>query len=338
VRQYSNKEVEAVVHKSPSVSAPVPQQPSRLQRLLDRLMHFRFRRNLAFLTMALPAILHLFVFAYLPLVGIIVAFKRYRIRDGIFGSEWVGLKNFEFLLGTNQIWTVVRNTLALNLLFIITGTVLSIFIALLIYEIYTSVLVRFYQTTLFFPGFISWVVVTYFVFALLSSDYGLINNLLKSFGFDPITWYSEPQYWPWILLLVSLWKSAGGGSLLYLAGLLGIDPQYYEAARIDGANRWQEFRYITLPLLTPVIVVQLLIAIGYIFNSDFGMFFLVPRDEAALYSTTNVLDTFLYRALRDLGNVGMASAAGLAKSIMGFVLVVLANWLVRRWDAEKSLF
>lgn len=299
---------------------------------------FRTRRTLSLFSMTLPAVLHLFVFAYLPMIGIIVAFQRYRIRDGIFGSQWIGLKNFEFLVRNKQVLEVVRNTVLLNLLFIVVGTIVSIVIALLIFEIYTHFFTKYYQTTLFFPAFISWVVVTYFVYALFSSDNGLVNTLLQRFGQQPVNWYSHPEYWPFILLASSVWKGAGAGSLLYLAGMLGIDPQYYEAARMDGASKWQEIRFITLPLLAPVVVIQLLIAIGYIFNSDFGLFFLVPRDQTVLYPTTNVLDTFLYRALRDLGSVGMASAAGLLKSVLGFCLVVFANWMVRRWDSEKSLF
>jgi len=270
--------------------------------------------------------------------GIIVAFKDYRIRDGILGSQWVGFKNFRFLFGTGQIINVIQNTVLFSSLFFVVGTIVSLLIAILVYEIYTNRVTRFYQTTLFFPQFISWVVVTYFVYALLSGDNGLINNLLRFVGIAPVNWYYEPQYWWAILLSASLWKGVGGGSLLYLAGILGIDPQYYEAARLDGASKWQEIRYITLPLLVPVIVIQALIAIGYLFHSDFGLFYLVPRNTTVLYSATDVLDTFVYRALTSIGNVGMAAAAGLFQSIVGFFLVLLSNWLVRRWDPERALF
>jgi putative aldouronate transport system permease protein len=304
----------------------------------NRAWRYRLRRDLALLALAAPALLYLFVFKYLTMFGVIVAFKRYRTADGILGSPWVGLENFRFMFGTGQIWAVIRNTLALNLLFLTVGTVAALAIAILIYEIYTSRLTRAYQTTLLFPQFISWVLVSYFVYALLSGDSGIINGLLRQWGLQPINWYSSPQYWPAILLLASLWKGVGAGSLLYLAGLLGIDPQYYEAARIDGASKWQEIRYITLPLLLPVLIIQVLIAIGFIFNADFGLFYQVTRNNAALYPTTDVMDTFVYRSLTKIGNVGMAGAAGLLQAVVGFLLVIVSNWLVRRWDPERALF
>jgi putative aldouronate transport system permease protein len=299
---------------------------------------FRLRRNLALLALAAPALLYLFVFKYVTMFGVIVAFKRYRVVDGIVGSPWVGLENFRFMFGTGVIWSVIRNTLVLNLLFLIFGTLVALSVAILINEIYFSKITRVYQTTLFFPQFISWVLVSYFIYVLLSTDSGLINGLLGWFGVEPVAWYSSPTSWPLILLLAAIWKGTGAGSLLYLAGILGIDPQYYEAARLDGASKWQEIRYITLPLLAPVIVVQLLIAIGFIFNADFGLFFQVTRNNVALYPTTDVMDTFVYRSLTKLGNVGMAGAAGLMQAAVGFVLVLLSNWLVRRWDPERALF
>jgi putative aldouronate transport system permease protein len=314
----------------------VPATPVHAPRLAAR--RVRLRRNLGLLMLATPALLYLFVFKYLTMFGAIVAFKRYRTVDGILGSPWVGLENFRFMFGTGQIWTVIRNTLLLNTLFLAVGTIASLTVAILIYEIYNRRVTRAYQTTLFFPQFISWVLVSYFVYALLSTDSGIVNGLLRRFGQQPISWYTSPQYWPVILLLASLWKGVGAGSLLYLAGLLGIDPQYYEAARIDGATKWQEIRFITLPLLTPVIIIQLLIAIGFIFNADFGLFYQVTRDNAALYPTTDVMDTFVYRSLTTVGNVGMAGAAGLMQAVVGFVLVIVSNWLVRRWDPERSLF
>jgi putative aldouronate transport system permease protein len=299
---------------------------------------FRLRRNLALLALAAPALVYLFIFKYATMVGLIVAFKRYRVADGILGSPWVGLENFRFMFGTGVIWGVIRNTLALNLLFLVITTIVSLAVAILINEIYFSKITRVYQTTLFFPQFISWVLVSYFVYVLLSTESGVVNAVLSWFGVAPVRWYSSPQYWPLILLLAAIWKGTGSGSLLYLAGILGIDPQYYEAARLDGASKWQEIRHITLPLLAPVIVVQVLIAIGFIFNADFGLFFQVTRNNVALYPTTDVMDTFVYRSLTKLGNVGMAGAAGLMQAAVGFVLVLASNWLVRRWDPERSLF
>lgn len=333
VRWRSNSEVEMIRPQKTSASTtPIVHARTTYAR------RTRLRRNLALLVLAAPALIYLFVFKYLTMFGVIVAFKRYRTVDGILGSPWVGFDNFRFMFGTGQIWIVIRNTLALNLLFLIAGTIMSIIVAILIYEIYTSRITRAYQTTLFFPQFISWVLVSYFVYALLSTESGILNNLLREYGLNPVNWYSSPEYWPLILLLASLWKGVGAGSLLYLAGLLSIDPQYYEAARMDGANKWQEIRYITLPLLMPVMTIQILIAIGFIFNADFGLFYQVPRNNAALYPITDVVDTFVYRSLTRINNVGMAAAAGLMQAVVGFVLVLLSNWLVRRWDPERALF
>lgn len=318
--------------------AAEPWQRRLTTGLRARLGGRRARTTLGLLLLAAPGLLYIFVFKYVTLIGIVVAFKRYRTVDGLLGSPWVGFENFRFMFGTGAIWPVIRNTVALNLLFLMASTVVSLTIAILIAEIYRQRVTRVYQTTLFFPQFISWVLVSYFVYALLSTEGGIINGLLRQFGIEPISWYTSPQYWPLILLLAALWKGAGAGSLLYLAALLGIDPQYYEAARIDGANKWQEIRYITLPLLVPVIVIQLLIAIGFIFNADFGLFYQVPRNNAALYPVTDVLDTFVFRSLTTVGNVGMAAAAGLLQATVGFALVLASNWLVRRWNPERSLF
>lgn len=315
-----------------------PPQDGVIGGLRARLRRRRVRTTLGLLLLAAPGLLYIFVFKYLTLFGVVVAFKRYRTVDGLLGSPWVGLDNFRFMFGTGAIWPVIRNTVALNLLFLIVSTVVSLTIAILIYEIYRQRVTRVYQTTLFFPQFISWVLVSYFVYALLSTDNGVVNGLLRQIGLNPVSWYTSPQYWPVILLLASLWKGAGAGSLIYLAGLLGIDPQNYEAARIDGANKWQEIRYITLPMLVPLIVIQMLIAVGFIFNADFGLFYQVTRNNAALYPTTDVLDTFVFRSLTVVGNVGMAAAAGLLQATVGFVLVLTSNWLVRRWDPDRSLF
>ncbi len=314
---------------------PPMARPGKVRR--GRLRHYRTRRSLALFSMALPGLLYIFIFKYLTMFGVVVAFKNYRTADGIFGSQWVGFKNFQFLFGTDLIWRAIRNTLLLQSVFIVVGLCVSLVIAILVYEIYTSIWTRFYQTTLFFPQFISWVLVGYFVFALLNED-GLVNNVLTLVGLSPLDWYRSPQYWPFILTFAALWKGAGIGSLLYLAGMLGIDPQLYEAARIDGASKWQEIRHITLPLLLPIIIINLLIAIGGVFNADFGLFFQVTRNSPTLYPTTDVMDTFIYRSLLQLGNVGMAAAAGLFQATVGFVLVLLSNWLVRRWDPERSLF
>jgi len=296
------------------------------------------RTNLTLLTMALPGILLIFIFAYLPMFGLIIAFKDYRFAEGIFGSVWVGFDNFRFLFGTDAAWRITRNTLLMNSLFIATGTVASLTIAILLNEVFTSWQAKYYQTMLFFPHFISWVIVSYFVFGFLNVNNGILNQFLTSLGLDQISWYRSPEYWPAILTLSHLWNSVGFGSIVYLAGILGISPEYYEAAKIDGATKWQQIRHITLPMLLPLIIILVLLAIGRIFYADFGLFFFVPRNNALLYPTTDVIDTFVYRSLVELGNISMAAAAGFYQSIVGFIMVLLANWIVRKVNRDYSLF
>jgi putative aldouronate transport system permease protein len=218
--------------------------------------------------------------------------------------------------------------------------VLALGLALALYELNKSSrrLVGLYQSALFFPFFISFVIVSYFTFALFNTDTGILNTVLKTFGLTSINWYTEARYWPLILLLVNLWKGVGFGVVIYLAGMLAIDRGYYEAAEIDGASQWQQIRFITLPLLAPLITINLLLAIGRIFYADFGLFYFVPRDSSLLYPTTDVIDTFVFRALRSLGDFGMAGAAGLYQSVVGFILVIFSNWVVRRYDPERALF
>jgi putative aldouronate transport system permease protein len=296
------------------------------------------RKNAVFLLMAAPGLLLLFVFSYLPMFGIIIAFKDYRAAQGIFDSAWVGLKNFEFLFRSPAIGRITFNTIFLNGLFIITGTVAAITLALMLNEVRFKLAARTYQTVVFFPYFISWVIVGYFSFAMLNSDTGLVNNVLRSLGMKDVAWYSSPQYWPGILTAVNIWKGVGYGSVLYLAGMLGINQEYYEAAMLDGATKWQQIRYITLPFLVPIIAITTLLAIGRIFYADFGLFYYVTRDNSLLYSTTDVIDTYVFRALRVNADVGMAAATGLYQSFVGFLLVVFSNWLVKRANPERALF
>ncbi len=297
-----------------------------------------FRRNIPFLLMALPVIVWVLVFSYLPMIGLIIAFKDYRFDKGIFGSEWVGFENLRFLLTSSVLGRITFNTLFLNSLFIMTGTVLSIAIAIAMSAIQHHWLTRFYQSALFFPTFISWVIVGTFMFALLNQSDGLINRLIINFGFDKISWYRAPRYWPAILTIVNLWKGVGFGALIYFAGIIGINPEYYEAARLDGASSWQLIRHITLPLLLPLVTILTLLSIGRIFYADFGLFFHVTRDSAQLYSTTDVIDTFVFRALRKSGDISMAAAAGFFQSVVGFALVIFSNWIVRRIDPDRALF
>lgn len=298
----------------------------------------RLRKNATRLLMAAPAVIWIFLFSYIPMFGLVIAFQDYRFDKGIFGSTWVGLQNFRFLVSTEDGFRMTFNTLFMNGLFIITNTVASITVAILLYRIQRRFVTRFYQATMFFPYFISWVIVQAFVFALLNSDTGLINQQLTRMGAEPVQWYSSPEHWRWILTVANLWKSVGFWSIVYFAGMMAISPELYEAAQVDGANGWQQTLYITLPLLVPLVIINVLLSIGRIFYADFGLFYIVTRDQGLLYKTTDVIDTYVFRGLQRTGKIGMASAAGFYQAVVGFVLVFLSNWIVRRIDPDRSLF
>lgn len=302
-----------------------------------RLFH-TFRKNKWLLIMCMPAMLLILAFSYLPMFGMIIAFKNYRANKGFWGSEWVGFDNFKFLFATKDAWTVTFNTVFLNALFIVFGLIASVAIAIMLNEIRKKAFLKFYQSALFFPYFLSWVIVSYFVFALLSGDNGLVNKVLGNLGLTEPSWYSTPHFWPIILTLVYLWKNVGYLSIIYVAGLIGINEEYYEAAKIDGATRLQQIFKITLPLLTPLIITMTLLQIGRIFYADFGLFYNVTLNSGMLYQTTDVLDTYVFRSLRVLGDVGMASAAGMYQAVVGFILVMLSNWSVRKIDKDSALF
>ena len=296
------------------------------------------RDNLQFFALALPAIALLFVFCYIPMAGIILAFKRFRVDLGIFGSEWVGFKNFTFFFTSSDAWRVVRNTLGINLLFITFGTVFGVLLALMMFKIRNQRAVKAYQTVALMPSFLSWVVIGYMTYALLRPNGGLINQALKAFGAEGVNWYGKPEAWPLILLLVNLWHGAGYSSLFYYASLMGIDSEYFEAAQLDGASSVQQFWYIILPFLSPLITVMTILNIGKIFRADFGLFFSTTRDVGALYPTTDVIDTYVYRALISLGDVGMSAAVSLFQSAVGFVLILARNLIVRRIEPDNALF
>jgi putative aldouronate transport system permease protein len=298
----------------------------------------QLRKNFPFLLMAAPGFLLLVVFSYLPMFGVVIAFKNYRASQGIWGSEWIGLKNFEFLVRTPDLQRITTNTIFLNTLFILTGLIGAIGLALLLNEVRVKLAARIYQTVIFFPFIISWVIVGYFSFALLNYENGLVNGVVRALGIEPISWYNSPDQWPAILTITNLWKGVGYGSVIYLAAMLGINQEYYEAAMLDGANKLQQIRYITLPFLIPVVIIVMLLAIGKIFYADFGMFYYVTRDSKLLYPTTDVIDTYVFRALRVNADIGMAAATGLYQSVVGFALVIFSNWVVKRIDPERSLF
>jgi putative aldouronate transport system permease protein len=273
------------------------------------------------------------------MAGLRIAFKQYNYSKGISGSKFVGFKNFEFLFKTKDAFIITRNTLCYNAIFIFLGTMLAITVAILLNDIRKVKLKKFYQTVILIPFLISMVVVSYLVYAFLSADTGFINNsILIPLGFEPISWYSTPKYWPFILVIVNLWKGFGYTSIIYFATLVGIDKGYFEAAAIDGASRWQQIKHITLPCLKSTIITLTLMSIGRIFYSDFGLFYQVPMNSGLLIDVTNTIDTYVYRGLITLNNASMASAAGFYQSIVGFILVLTANFVVKKVSEENALF
>lgn len=297
------------------------------------------KRYLPLYLMMLPGLIYLIINNYMPMGGIIIAFKKYNYAKGIFGSPFVGLKNFEFLFKTKEAWTITRNTLVYNLIFIILGTVLAIAVAIILNEIKSKMAKKVYQTMILIPFLISIVVVSYLVYGFLSTDSGFVNNsILKVMGKEEIGWYSEPKYWPGILIFINIWKNLGYNCIIYYATVVGLDTSLYESAAIDGANRWQKIYHVTLPGLKPTIITLTLMAVGRIFYSDFGLFYQVPMNSGPLIDVTNTIDTYVYRGLMELNNIGMASAAGLYQSLVGFILVLIANLIVRKLDKSSALF
>ncbi|MFC5532601.1 ABC transporter permease [Cohnella yongneupensis] len=292
--------------------------------------------NSAFYLMALPGILFFFVFSYLPMFGVIIAFKNYNFKDGILGSPWAGFDNFEFFFTSPDLYRITYNTLFLNALFILFGTLAAVVAAILLNEIRSKLSARIFQTFIFFPYFISWIVVSLFLGTFLSSERGIINGVLTSVGIDRVDFMNSPGLWPAILVIVYLWKSTGYGLVIYLAAIAGINPEYYEAARIDGANRLQQIMRILLPQLRPTILILIILAVGRIFYGDFGMIYALVGDNGQLYPTTDVIDTYVFRSMRTYGDFGMTSAVGLYQSFMGFVMVVAANWISKKLSDDNK--
>lgn len=289
--------------------------------------------------LAFPGLLYLLVNNYLPMFGVFIAFKDIDYSKGLLRSDWVGFKNFEFLFKTSDAFIMTRNTILYNLAFILIGTVVSIIIAIFLHELKNKITSKLYQSAILFPNLVSMVIVSYLVFAFLSSDSGLINlSILRPLGLEEINWYSEPKYWPFILVLVFLWKTSGYTAIVYFAFIAGIDKSIYEAAKIDGAGKLRQIINITLPLLKPAVILMVLLAVGRIFNSDFGLFYQVPLNSGALYSTTQTIDTYVYRALMQMNDIAMSAAAGLYQSFVGFLLVLIANKLVKKVDPDNALF
>jgi len=296
----------------------------------------RLRSFLPVYILLIPGMLYLLVNNYIPMVGIISAFKRINVNDGIFFSPWNGLENFRYLFLSGAAGDIFRNTLLYNTAFIVVTTVVAIALAVLINDVASTKLKKLYQSAILLPFTLSMVVVSYVVFGFLSHENGLLNNtLLES---DPIQWYSEGQYWPAILIIVNLWKTVGYSTLLFLAALVGVDRSLYEASSLDGANRWQQVLTIDLPNLFPTIVTLTLLAVGRIFYSDFGLFYQVPRNSGAIFDVTTTIDTYVYRALISAGGIGQSAAAGFFQAVIGFVLVLSVNAAVRKYQRSSALF
>ncbi len=298
-----------------------------------------WKAQLPLLLMTVPGMLYLFINNYIPICGLFIAFKDIDYSKGIFKSDWNGFENFKYLFRTEDAFIITRNTILYNLTFIILNVVICVAVAVMLSEVSKKFMMKFYQTALLLPHLISIIIIAYIAYAFLNSDTGFINHSIQeAMGRDPINFYADPKYWPFILVIVQVWKTMGYTSIIYFSAILGIDRSLYEAAVVDGAGKMKQIFYITLPLLRPTIITMVLMNVGRIFYSDFGLFLQVPMNQGALFNVTNTIDTYVYRALLLNNDIGMASAAGLYQSIVGFLLVLGANLLVRKMDPENALF
>jgi len=289
--------------------------------------------------MMLPGLLYLLINNYLPMAGLVIAFKDVDYRKGIFGSDWIGFKNFEYLFSTEDAWVITRNTMGYNIAFIFINTTLSVIVAILLSEMISKGAKRFYQSAILLPFLLSMVIIGYLGNAMMNTELGFLNKtILPLFGTEPVQWYMEPKLWVFILPFVYAWKEVGYLSIIYYSAVLGIDTEYYEAASLEGASKLQQIYYITIPLIKPVIYTMVLLSIGKIFRSDFGLFYHVPLNSGALYSTTNVIDTYVYRGLMQLGDIGMSSAAGAYQAVVVCLFVLATNLIVRKTSPENALF
>lgn len=302
-------------------------------------LKYILRHYWMFYVMMLPGIVLLVFNNYIPMLGIVIAFKTVNYEIGILGSPWVGFKNFDFLFKSSDSFIIIRNTLLYNSLFILLNMTIPLVFAIMLNELKNRFLSKTYQTIMFLPYFLSYIVISYLVFGFMSDEHGYFNGtLLPALGLEPVRWYFTQEVWPFILPIINTWKGMGYFTVIYMAAIIGIDDEYYEAATIDGASKWQQIVNITLPLLKPIITIMTLLQIGRIFNADFGLFFQVPRESGVLFPVTNVIDTYVYRTFLSVGDIGLSSAAGLLQSVVGFALVFLSNWVVRRFNSENALF
>lgn len=298
----------------------------------------RIRNSRVLILMCIPAIVFFLVFSYAPMPGAWIAFTNFNYRDGIFGSPFVGLRNFEFLIKSGQLWLLTRNTILYNLAFIVLGNTLQIALAIMLNEIRSKYFKKISQAAMFLPYFISVVLVGVIAFNLLNYDTGALNTLIQQAGGDPVKIYSMAGAWPFIIILCHLWQSAGYGSIVYFAAIMAIDSSLFEAAAIDGASAWQRIRYVILPSLRPTFVILLLFSLGGIMRGNFGLFWNLVGNNAALYRTTDIIETSVYRMIISQNNFTSSTAVGLYQSLFGFALVMLCNWIVRRVNEDYALF
>lgn len=306
------------------------------------------KKTFFLLTMVLPGTIWLLALRYLPMIGIAIAFKNYKaygpnpnLINNIIHSEWSGIENFKFLVASGSAGTMIRNTLGYNIVFIVLGLIIAVSFAIMLNEITHKFVAKTYQTLMFFPYFMSWVVASYFLFAFLSPTSGLIPSMQKAMGIpkaEIMDWYNNPKWWPLILVIANVWKNTGYSTVLYLSAITGIDATQYEAASIDGATKWQQIRYVTLPHLKTMILILFIMNVGKIFNADFGLFYNVPMDSGLLYRVTQVIDTYVYKAMLATSDVGMSTAAGLVQNVLGFICIMTANTIVRKVDEDSALF
>lgn len=287
--------------------------------------------------MLLPAALYFLVNNYFPMVGIFIAFKKIDYTKGIFASDWIGFENFRYLFATRDAWIMTRNTILYNAAFIVLGTILGIVVAVFLEGLFCKVMQKFYQTSILLPQLISIIIIAYIVYAFLSNDAGMINKSILG-DENAVNFYSTKIYWPFILIFVQIWKTIGYNSIIYFSGIVGISKDLYEAAAIDGAGRFRQIMYITVPCLKPTVVALFIMQIGRIFYSDFGLFFQIPMNSGTLFPVTQTIDTYVYRSLIELNNISMSSAASVYQSIVGFVVVITANMIVRKLDADNAMF
>lgn len=324
--------------KNAAIEATASKQAGRKKKF------FWSRDDSELTLLSLPTVIWYIAFCYMPMFGILMAFKNFSLVSpgksffyNLLVSPWSGLDNFEFLAKSGSLSLVVKLTLMYNLVFMVLGIVVPVTLALLMSQLHSKKLGKVYQTAMFMPYFMSWVVVTYFVFAFLSPDKGFINSFLVQLGREPINWYMEPDYWPGLLIFLNSWKGMGYGMVVYLATITGIDGSLYEAAVIDGATKWQQARFITLPILKTVIVMMFILNVGGIVRSDFGLFYQVPKASNSLYQVTETIDVFIYKMIKTQPNPNMASAAAFLQSTIGCGMILLTNWIAGKIDKDTAI-